>query len=120
MNLLIRVLRFFVILAFRLLLGLITVLARFLLLPIFLAVLRVLSRLVFTSFTSTLNGPRQYTDRLASEWTRRVLELGVSRDNIDRVFRLCRFLVASMIFLGWAVSALFTVAILRVVFGIFI
>jgi hypothetical protein len=120
MNLLIRIIRFLAVLAIRLMLGLIAVFSRFIVLPFLLATLRVSGRLVFTSLTATVTGPTEFTDRLASEWTRRVLEMGIRPEDIDRVFRLCRFLVASMIILGWLVATLFTVAVLRVVFGLFI
>ena len=116
MNLLGNFIRFLVISILKLILSLLTALFRFVLLPFILATLRVLRGLVFTSLTATVNGPGQYTDRLASEWTRRLLELGISRDNIDQLYNLCHFLVASRILLGWGIAALFTVVILRVVF----
>jgi hypothetical protein len=119
MNLLFRFIRFLALLAFNLLFRLIVLLIR-LLLPFLLAVLRGLSGLVFTSLSATVNGPGQYIDRLASEWTAWILSLGVDRGSIDRIYSLCRFLVASRLILGWTVATLFTVAILRVVFGIFI
>lgn len=120
MSLLFRFIRFLVLLTIRLMLGLIVLVSRFVVLPLLLATLRVSGRLVFTSLTATVTGPTQFTDRLASEWTRRVLEMGIRPEDIDQVFRLCRFLVVSMIILGWLVATLFTVAVLRVVFGHFI
>jgi len=91
-----------------------------LLIPVLSVLLRWSFRLMSLSLTATVHGPRQFTERLASEWTQRLLELGVSHDHLDQLYTLCRFLAASMIVLGWVVAALFTVAILRVVFGIFI
>ena len=120
MSLFLRLLRFLALSAFNLLIRLIAVLIRFILLPILQATLRVLLALIFTSFAATVNGPRQFIDRLASEWTFWFLSLGVDRGSIDQIYRLCRFLVASRLILGWSVATLFTVAILRVVFGIFI
>lgn len=120
MNLLGRFFRFLVVSAFRLALGLLTVLVRFVVLPLLLATLRMLRRLVWTSLTATVTGPGQYTERLASEWTRRLLALGIPRDNIDQLYNLCRLLAASQILLGWAIAALITLAILRIVFELFI
>ena len=111
MNLLLRVIRF--------LAALLVVLIR-LLLPVVLAVLRVLRDLVSISFAATVNDPRQFIDRLAAEWTRRLLELGAPRDRIDQIFSFCRLMAGTMIVLGWLVSILFTVAILRVVSSFFI
>ena len=119
MNLLGRFIRFLVVSAFKLLLSLIAVIVRFVVLPILRSALRVLRGLVFTSLVATVNGPRQFTDRLASEWTLRVLDLGIQRDNVDQIYVLCRFLVGSRIVLGWVVAILFTVAVLRVVYGLF-
>ena len=111
MNLLLRVIRF--------LAALLVVLIR-LLLPFVLAVLRVLRDLVSISFAATVNDPRQFIDRLASEWTRRIIELVDGRDHIDQIFSFCRLMAGTMIVLGWLVSILFTVAILRVVSSFFI
>lgn len=113
------VIRFFARLAFRLLLVLLGVLMQ-LLLPILLIILRILRDLVSTSLSATIHGPRQFIERLASEWTQNLLDSGVSRDHLDQLYGLCRFLAGSKIILGWVVAALFTVAILRIVFGFFI
>ena len=118
MNLLFRVIRFLAGLAFRIALWLIALLIR-LLLPVVLWVLRQLHSLLLTTLKATVNGPRQYTDRLASEWTRQLLDLGVPRDNLDETYILCRFLARSMIVFGWVVSVAITVEILRIVFGFF-
>jgi len=120
MNLLGRFIRFLAVSAFRLTFALLTVIFRIIVLPFLLGTLRVLRSLVFSSLTATVNGPGQYTDRLASEWTRQLLELGISRDNIDQLYSLCHFLVASRILLGWGIAALITVGILRIVFELFI
>jgi hypothetical protein len=72
------------------------------------------------SLTAIVIGPRQYVDRLAAEWTQRLLVLGGLRDHLDRLHQLCRFLAAIMVVLGWVVTTLLTVSILRVVFGILI
>ena len=119
MNLLVRFIRFFAVSVFKITLNLIAVLLR-LLLPVLFATLRILRGLVFTSLTAIVNGPGLYTDRLASEWTRRLLDMGIPRDNIDQLYSLCHFLVASRILLGWVIAALITVIILRIVFGFFI
>jgi len=120
MSLFLRLLRFLALSAFNLLIRLIAVLIRFILLPILQATLRVLLALIFTSFAATVNGPRQFIDRLASEWTRRIIELVDGRDHIDQIFSFCRLMAGTMIVLGWLVSILFTVAILRVVSSFFI
>jgi hypothetical protein len=91
-----------------------------LLLPWLLAAIRWLFWLMRFSLTATVNGPRQFVDRLASEWTRRVLVLGVPPIHIDNAFRLCRFCAASLVVLGWVATILFTGFILRIVFGFFI
>lgn len=116
MNLVIRVIRFITVLAFNLLIRLLLVLFR-LLLPIVISLLRMMRTLVATSLVATVNGPSLYTEQLASAWTRRLLDIGVSRDYLDQVFGLCRFLATSTIVLGWVVTALISVAILRVVYG---
>ena len=119
MNLLLRLVLFIVRLISRLLIRILVVLIR-LLIPFILAILRILRALVALSLTAIVYGPRQFTELLALEWTRRLLDLGVSRDHLDRLYSLCRCLVFSTIVLGWVVTILFTVAILRVVFGFFI
>ena len=81
--------------------------------------LRLLHSLLVTTLMATVNGPRQYTDQLASEWTLQLINRGVSRDNLDQVYDLCRFLAGSMIVFGWVVSVAITVEILRIVFGFF-
>ncbi len=116
MNLLIQLLRFLALLVLNVLFSLIALLIR-LLLPIFLAVLRVLLAMMSMSFSATANGPMQFTDRLAGEWTQRLLDLGVDRKYLDQIHNLCRLLAGSMIALGWVVTTLFLVFILRVVFG---
>jgi hypothetical protein len=118
MNLLIRFIRFLVISTFKLMLELIVVLCRFVLMPFLREVLRVLRRLIFTSLSATVNGPTQFANHLAADWTHQVLELGLAHENIDQIFTLCRFLAGVSIVLGWVVSAFFIVAILRVVFGL--
>ena len=115
MNLLVRLVRFLAVAAFKLLVRLIAVLVR-LFLPVFFSLLRMLRGMVFTSLTATVNGPGQYTDRLASQWTQQILELGIPRDNIDQIYSLCYFLVAARILLGWLIAALITLVILRIVF----
>ena len=120
MNLLLRFIRLLIVTAFKLTRSLLAVLVRFVLLPVLLATLRLLHGLVFTSLTATVTGPGLYIDRLASEWTLQILEMGVQRDDIDQIYRLCRFAVVSRIVLGWVVAILFTVAILRVVIRFFI
>ena len=91
-----------------------------LLLPLLLRVIRWLFALMRFSLTATVNNPRQFIDRLASEWTRWVLTLGVSPIHIDNAYRFCRFFAASLVVLGWIATILFTVFILRIVFGYFI
>ena len=91
-----------------------------LLLPVLLFVLRALRDLVSISFAATVNGPAPFADRLAGEWTQRLIELGAPLDRIDQIFRFCRLAARSIIVLGWLVSIVFTVEILRVVFGTFI
>lgn len=90
-----------------------------LLLPYLLAVLRMLLGLVSMSLSAAVQGPRIFIDRLASKWTQQLLNLGVSREHLDQLYNLCRFLAASMIVLGWVIATLFTVAVLRLFFGYF-
>jgi hypothetical protein len=91
-----------------------------LLLPIVFVILGWLINLMATSFMATVSGPRHYIDRLASEWTWRLIAWGIDRENLDATFRFCRFAAMFMIVTGWAIAALFTVVVLRVVFGFFI
>jgi hypothetical protein len=120
MNIILRFLSFLAHLAFQLLLSLVVTVFRLILLPVLLAVFLVLRDLISLSFAATVNGPVLYTDRLASEWTRRLLELGAPRDHIDPIFVFCQLAVGSLVVLGWVVTALFTVEMLRIVFGFFI
>ena len=91
-----------------------------LLLPVLLFLLRAFRDLVSMSFSATVNGPAPFVDRLAGEWTQRLIQLGAPLDRIDQIFNFCRFTVRSTIVLGWLISIVFTVQILRVVFGFFI
>jgi len=91
-----------------------------LLLPVLLFVLRALRDLVSISFAATVNGPAPFGDRLAGEWTQRFIEMGAPLDRIDQIFRFCQLAVRSIIVLGWLVSIVFTVQLLRIVFGLFI
>ncbi len=86
-------------------------------LPFLLALLRGVGALIYTSLTVAVIGPGLFIERLSSQWTRRLLEAGVSRDHIDQLHGLCRVLATALIALGWIITTLFTVAILRVVFG---
>ena len=90
------------------------------LLPIVLVLLRGLIGLISISFAATVNGPRPFVDRLAGEWTHHLLERGAPPDRIDLLFGLCQFAARSIIVLGWIISIVFTVQVLRVVFGFFI
>lgn len=116
MSLLVRMIRFLASWAFRLLLAVIAT-AIHLLAPMFLVVLRSLRNLIFMSMTATVHGPTQYSNRLASQWTRQLIEMGASREYIDQIYSLCRITVMSMICSGWIVSGVFTVAVFRVVYG---
>ena len=120
MNLIIQFVSFLAALAFRVLWRLAALFLQLILLPALLVPLRALRALIFFSFSATVSGPMQYTDRVASEWTRRLLELGGSRDHMDQIFVFCHLAVWSLVALGWIVTVLFTVEIIRVVFGIFI
>jgi hypothetical protein len=91
-----------------------------LLLPVLVLVLRSLVVLVSISFSATVNGPATFVDRLAGEWAQRLIELGAPPDRIDQIFRFCQLAARSIIVLGWLVSIVFTVQLLRVVFGFFI
>jgi len=120
MSLIMRFIRFLAVLAFRVLGRLIAIFLQLILLPVLLLILRALSALISFSFSATVNGPVQYSDRLASEWTRRLLELGGPRDQIDMIFVSCQLAVASLVALGWVLTVLFTVEFIRIVFGLFI
>lgn len=120
MNLLLRLIRFLLSLIWQILLNLALAVFRFLLLPLLIAVLRLGSTLVFFSFRATVNGPTRFVDRLAGEWTQRVLDSVDDREHIHEVYQLCRLLVGGLIVLGWVITGIFTVEILRVVFGFFI
>jgi hypothetical protein len=120
MNLIMRFIRFLAVSALNVLWRLIAIFFQLILLPLLIAVLRLCSGLVFLSFRATVNGPTRFVDRLAGEWTQRVLDLVDDREHIHEVYQLCRLMVGLMIFLGWVVATFFTVEILRVVFGFFI
>ena len=91
-----------------------------LLLPVLLFVLRALRDVVSISFAATVSGPAPFADRLAGEWTQRLIGLGAPLDRLDQIFRFCQLATQLIIVLGWLVSIVFTVQILRVVFGFFI
>ena len=120
MNLIMRFVRFLALLVLNLLLSLVAAAFRWLLLPILMTIFRALNGLIFISFAATISGPVQYTDRLASEWTRQLLDLGAPREHIDPIFVFCQLAVGFLVVLGWVVTTLFTVAVLRIVFGLFI
>ena len=87
--------------------------------PFALAVFKRLFALMRFSLKALVTGPKQFIERLASEWTNWLLASGVSRDHMDNAYRFCLFLATSLIILGWVVTTLFLVAILRIVFGLF-
>ena len=91
-----------------------------LVLPAVLFALRSTLFLVMTAFLATINGPREFTERLANEWTRRLIGSGLSPDHIDNAQRLSRLLAIAAIVAGYVIAVLFTVAVLRVFFGVFI
>ena len=103
----------------RILLYLLVLLFRFLVVPLLTLVVRLLRSLVSLSLTATVHGPRGFIDRLAGEWTERIVELTENRRHIAEIFQLCRVLVGTLVVLGWVVATIFTVSILRVVFGFF-
>ena len=116
MTLLRRMLWLVVRLALKGLVWIFAILAR-LMISSFLAVFRFLLNLVTTSFYALVHGPKRYMEWLAGKWAQKLLENGVSRDYIDQIYGLCQALAFTKIALGLVVAALFTVAILRIVFG---
>jgi hypothetical protein len=115
-----RLLRFLLISILNILVWLLATLFRLVLLPLLIVILRLLRDLVSLSFRATVNGPTRFIDRLAGEWTERFHGLVDDRSHIYEVYQLCRFMAAALIILGWIIATLFTVELLRVVFGIFI
>lgn len=120
MGLLARVLRLLAIVAFNLILGFTVAAFRLIVLPLLLVVLRLCGNLILFSFRATVNGPGRFINRLAGEWTERIHQVVDDRNHIYEVFLLCRFIAGALVVLGWLFTTLFTVAILRVVFGFFI
>ena len=90
------------------------------LLPILLALLRFLMSQVATSLSALVYGPRRYVKGLSSKWTVQLLDRGVSREYLDQVNGLCIFLATSKILIGLLIAGVFLVAVLRVVYGIWI
>ncbi len=117
MGLLFRFFRFLSLLTLRLASRLAVVLFH-LLVPLVLRLLHLLWFLVAASFTATVIGPRQYVDRLGADWTGRLIASGLDRDHIDHLYTLCRLAVTARMVLGWVIAVLFTVFMLRLVFGI--
>jgi hypothetical protein len=113
------IMRFLFLLLLRLLLGLLSLLFRLLLMPLFLIVFRLLRGLVSLSMSATVHGPIGFIDRLAGEWTERIVQITENRKHVAEVFQFCRFLIGALIVLGWLVAGFFTVSILRIVFGFF-
>ena len=91
-----------------------------LLLPIVLAVLRMLMNQVATSLSALVYGPRRYVEKLASKWTLQLLDRGVSREYLDQVHGLCIFLATSKILIGLLIAGVFLVAVIRVFYGYWI
>lgn len=120
MNLLFRLLRFLARLIFIFFFHLIAAFTEFILLPMFLTTLRLMLTLMSFSFSATVNGPRQFIDRQAGEWTRQLIDLDDSREHINRIYSLCRLMAGTIIVLGWIVAGIFTVIFLRVYFAFFI
>ena len=120
MNWIFRLIGFFILALLNLLGFLLGVIFRVLLLPILVAVFWLIRSLMFFSITATVNGPRQFIDRRAGEWTERIYEGSTAREHLSEVFQLCRILVGAIIVLGWVVAGLFTYTMLRVYFALFI
>jgi hypothetical protein len=120
MSLVMRFSRFLALLILNFAVFLLSLIFRLFLLPFLMVVFRALLGLIFLSFMATISGPHQYMDRLAGEWTQRFVEVVNDRSHIDEAFQICRLLVAVLIVLGWLVTSLFIVEILRVYFAFFI
>jgi hypothetical protein len=88
--------------------------------------LRIFTAWGFLALNVLSLGSSEATERIASGWTQRLIEMGVSTNHIDSAYKLCRFLVACLITLGWILPMLMTFIVLwafveitiRVVFGI--
>src|SRR5688500_786589 len=105
MNLIFRFIRFLFLSIYHLLVDVLSAIFRFLvfvvmvgiirsiLWPFLVAVFRIVRDWIFLSFTAAANGPRRFIDRLAGEWTERVIERVEERNHINEIFQLCRFLV---------------------------
>jgi len=120
MNLFFRFLRFLFLLVASVLFNFLFTILRFLILPVLIALLGALFNLVFLSIQASVNGPARFIDRLAGEWTRWIFEQVDDREHIHEIYQICRVLVGGLIVLGWFVTGIFTVEILRVVFAFFI
>lgn len=120
MNLILRLLISLGLLVVRILLRLAVAAFLWLLLPLVVLVFGLLRSLFLLSLTAAVNGPTRFINRLAGEWTERFHERVDNREHIHQIYQLCRFLVGTLIVLGWLVATLFTIVILRVVFGNFI
>ena len=112
-----RFLRFLLISILNILVWFLAMLFRLLLLPLLALVLRVFRDLVLLSFSATVYGPARFIDRRAGEWTQMIVDLVDDRGHINEIYQLCRFMVASLLLLGWVVSILFTVTMIRVIYG---
>lgn len=97
----------------------ITALFRFVLWPFLTAVLRLFHALVALSLSAVVTGPTRFIDRLAGEWTVRIVTVVDNRDHISELYQICRFTVGALIVLGWSATGFFTFQILRIVFGFF-
>jgi hypothetical protein len=112
-------LRFLMASVLRVLFWLLIILGRFLLLPLLALIARLFVDLVSLSFGAAANGPTAFIDRLAGEWTERFHEVVEDREHMNEIYHLCRFMVGVLVVLGWLVSTIFTIMLLRVVFGFF-
>ncbi len=87
-------------------------------------IFRWMFNLIAMAFVASVNGPRQYIERRAAEWTSRLLAHGMSRDHLDIAHHTSRIIITCMIVLGWMGTGFFMVTIgvifvvvFRVVFG---
>lgn len=89
------------------------------LLPVFRLSFRILSVPVGMSFTAMAIGPSEYITTIAHEWTDWLINRGANPRNRRQINSLCRFLVTTVLILGWVFISLFIIGIVRVYFGLF-
>lgn len=70
------------------------------------------------AFGAALFGPRQSIERIANNWTQRLIAQGASTDNIDFTYRFFRFMATFTLVFGWLIGAVIFASVIYILFWI--